>query len=94
MNNNSALTHAIISDVTLNNAEKTRLLHSFSTKNNSIIPNALSNLAVKFNNLNPATQIILSILGFGIGRYLLDNSPSHDKMVNLDKPTNGYILRQ
>lgn len=95
MNNTQAISHAIMTDLTLQPQDKAKLLKLVNTNGtNSIIPSAVSNLAVKFNSLHPATQIILSILGFGVGRYLLDKDGGHDKMVNLDKPTNGYILKQ
>lgn len=94
MNDRQALTHAIVNDLTLSNQEKTKLLNLSIGNPKTIIPPALSNLAMKFNSLHPATQIILSILGFGLGRYLLDKNDTHGKMINLDKPSNGYILKQ
>lgn len=94
MNQNLVITRAVMIDPSLTQAQKLKAISSLNLGNQSIIPPAISSLAVKFNNLHPATQIILSLLGFGLGRYLLDRPTNHGNMINLDKPGNGYIIKQ
>lgn len=46
----------------------------------------------KFLNLSRSAQILMSVAGFGIGRYLLDVSRKHDKFIQYNERLRTYEI--
>lgn len=46
----------------------------------------------KFLNVSKQGQILLTMAGFGIGKYLLDKSEKHDKFVQYNSNAKSYEI--
>lgn len=46
----------------------------------------------KFLKLSKTSQVIITLAGFGIGKYLLDNSADSGKFIEYNKKLKGYKI--
>ena len=46
----------------------------------------------KFAKLSKTSQILLTMAGYGIGKYLLDSAKKHDKMIEFNDKARKYQL--
>lgn len=94
------LIHTIEKDLSLNPVEKQHLidkLHKddkfFDELMHGAIGASTGYIFSKFIGLSPQAQILLSMAGFGFGKYLLDKSKKHDKLVKYDEDKKHYELK-
>jgi hypothetical protein len=68
-----------------NGDEDSELLHGIEGAGAGLI-------AAKFLQLSRNSQILLTIAGYGIGKYLLDNSKNNDKVMQYNDKLKRYNL--
>lgn len=52
----------------------------------------LAYIVSKYLNLAPTTRFLLTVSGFGIGKYLLEKTQNHDTFIKYNKNTKLYHL--
>jgi len=88
------LIKAINLDNTLDPAQKAELVECINddAKFSGLI-GAGAGLAIsKFLKLSTKAQILMTTAGFGIGKYLLDNSGKHDKFIQYNDKVRAYDI--
>lgn len=95
----AAVMRSISIDPHLTPTERQRLI-SLTTQGDSFWRKAINGavgaaagLAVsKFLKLSSTSQTLITLAGFGIGRYLLDNSDDSGKFMEYNKQLKGYKI--
>jgi hypothetical protein len=90
-----ALLKSVGVDPHLSYDDKEYLMEKFKSDRdftNGLIGGAVGFAISKFLKLSTTSQVLLSIAGFGIGKYLLDDARKHDKMMEYDDKTRTYKL--
>lgn len=93
------LLRSIHVDPHLNEEEREKLTQSIKTQDslyhslfNGAIGATIGYTISKFLKLSKTGQILVTMAGFGIGKYLLDNSENSDRFMTYDKKLKGYKL--
>jgi hypothetical protein len=73
-------------DPNLSNAEKQEVKNNL--QNNEFFTHIMNGASGASKN----AQVLLTMAGFGIGRYLLDNSRKHDKFLEYDNKKKNYKI--
>jgi hypothetical protein len=89
---------AVQRDPTLDPEEKVRIAENLNDAMfyNKIVKPGLTTGAgfaiAKFFELSKPAQALITLAGYGIGRYLLDESDKHDKFLQYNKETGNYKI--
>lgn len=90
-----SLVRLIVADPHLTQEEKKNLIQGIHTNQpwfSSLLAAGLGLAVAKFLNLSSKAQILLTIAGYGIGKYLLDNSKKSDKLLQYNEKLKTYEL--
>jgi hypothetical protein len=90
------LISAINKDPALSSSDKQSLIEKIreGTWFSDATVGAAAGLAIsKFLKLSTKSQILMTTAGFGIGKYLLDKSPKHDKFVEYNDKVRAYDIK-
>ncbi len=59
---------------------------------NGVIGATAALAIANFLKLSKQSQILVTLAGYGVGKYLLDNSNKHDRLIEFNNKTNSYKL--
>ena len=86
-------------DPHISNEQKTSLVASIKNEDSfyrslfrGAIGSGIGYSIAKFLKLSKTSQVVITIAGFGIGKYLLDSSDDSGKFMEYDKKLKGYKI--
>lgn len=93
------LIRSITVDPHIDIEQKEKLLDAITAQNsfyhslfNGALGSGIGYSISKFLKLSKSGQILVTMAGFGIGKYLLDNHNNSDKFMEYNKQLKGYKL--
>ena len=92
-----SLIKLIHADPHLAEADKTAIIKKLEKGENDSWLNGVAGAGAgfavsRFLKLSKNAQILLTIAGYGIGKYLLDNTKKHDKLVEYNDNSKSYKI--
>lgn len=95
----SVIINSISIDPHLSSEDRKRLIASITNEDssyhsllNGALGAGIGYAIARFLKLSKNTQIVVTLAGFGIGKYLLDNHENSGKFMEYDKKLKGYKL--
>lgn len=96
--NHQQLVNTINRDITLSASEKAFIYNKINDANfydqllHGVFGAGTTYAISKFLKLSPTSQVLLSVAGFGIGKYLLDKSRKYDKFIQYNSELGTYDI--
>ena len=86
-------------DTSLTSAEKDEIINKLSNLTfftpfiNGVIGASVGLIVAKYLKLSKTAQVLLTLAGFGLGKYLLDATRKHDKFLQYNEKLKVYELQ-
>ena len=94
-----AIIHSISIDPHISIEQRQKLINSIKQEDstyrgliNGALGASVGYAISRFLKLSQTTQVVVTLAGFGIGKYLLDNHENSGKFMEYDKKLKGYKL--
>lgn len=94
-----AIIHSISIDPHITADQRQKLINSIRTEDsqyrgliNGALGASIGYAIGRYLKLSKTTQVVVTLAGFGIGKYLLDNHENSGKFMEYDKKLKGYKL--